>query len=122
MNYSESIDKALSAHGLWKQRLLAAITNGSCEFSVAQVQVDNRCEFGKWFYSLPQDFRNSEQGVLIQRLHAEFHAEAARVLGLALAGRKNDATQALVLGSYYTKISGQLSMALTEWKHVVGTT
>ena len=120
MSYSEDIDNALMAHGEWKKRLGAAIESGSSEFTVSQVQVDNGCAFGKWFYGLPSDLRESDQGKKIQRLHAAFHAEAARILDLALKGRIREATKAIESGSQFVSISGQLAITLTQWKKTIG--
>jgi len=119
MGYGEEIDRAVAAHGQWKKRLLSAVTLGVSEFSVAQVQADNRCDFGKWFYGLPATLRETEQGKAIQSLHASFHIEAARILDLALKGRAEEAKKALEPGSPYTHLSGQLTMALTRWKSTI---
>ncbi len=120
MNHREEIDKALGAHVAWKSRLTSAIASGRSEFQVANVQVDNRCDFGKWFYSLPASMRGAEPCVTIQKLHAEFHAEAAHILDMALKGRRDEAEKALGGGSRYSTISGQLVVALTRWKSAQG--
>ena len=114
-NYSEQINKALLAHGAWKQRLNSAIGSGSSEFIPNQVQVDNRCDFGKWFYELPAELRSTEAANNIRKLHAEFHAEAARILSLALQGEKDKAFKALLPGEKYSLISGQLVLAMNKW-------
>ncbi|HPH98493.1 MAG TPA: CZB domain-containing protein [Anaerolineaceae bacterium] len=116
MTMQSEIDKALLAHGAWKQRLSSAINSGSSDFQVTQVQVDNLCEFGRWFYSLPEANRTSAGCQKIQKLHADFHAEAARILDLAITGRKDEAVAALAPGSRFTSLSGQLMMALNQWK------
>ena len=114
-NYAEQINKALLAHGAWKQRLNLAINSGSSEFSPTLVQVDNQCDFGKWFYELPANVRSTETASEIKQLHAEFHIEATRILGLALEGKKNKALQALLPGEKYSLISGQLVLAMNKW-------
>jgi hypothetical protein len=53
MGIRDEIDQAIVAHGLWKQRLLSAVTQSANVFQLAQVQVNNGCDFGKWFYGLP---------------------------------------------------------------------
>ena len=120
MSHSQEIDNALNAHGAWKQRLLSAIEAGSSEFQVPAVKVDNGCAFGKWFYALPMDMRSSEHGVKVQKLHAAFHQEAARILELAVNKKKAEATAAIGLGSQYSNTSGQLAMALNSWKRALG--
>ncbi len=119
MSNQEDIDKALIAHGAWKQRLNAAIESGSSQFQVSQVREDNRCDFGKWFYSLPAEIRETDIGRKIQKIHAEFHVEAARILDLALKGKKEEALRALSSESRYVSISGQLTLALKHWKQSI---
>ena len=50
-NIIEQIDKAIGAHGTWKVKLRQNI-DGTLALVPAEVGVDNRCEFGKWLYSL----------------------------------------------------------------------
>ncbi len=119
MAYSDEINKAISAHAKWKYRLQDAITTGKSEISVEQAAADNRCDFGKWFYSLPVSAREGEEGKKIQKLHAAFHAETARILGLALKGSGAEATKAMDLGSKYMTYTGELSLALTGWKQTL---
>jgi hypothetical protein len=115
----EEIEKALTAHGAWRQRLINVIATGNSDVNVAQVQVDNACVFGKWFYGLPPASRSADVCTKIQKLHAEFHKEAARILDLALAGKKTDAEKAIQFGTPFMDISGKLSLALTQWKSAV---
>lgn len=112
----EDIEKALNAHGAWRQRLITVIATGNSDVNVAQVQVDNACAFGKWFYGLPPATRSADICAKIQKLHGDFHTEAARILGLALAGKKAEAEKAMAFGGLFMDISGKLSLALNQWK------
>lgn len=116
MSSSDEITKAMSAHAKWKYRLEDAIASSKSDISVEQAASDNRCDFGKWFYSLPVSVRESPEGKRIQKLHAAFHAETARILGLALRGAKDEATKAMSLGSSFKTYTGELTLALTDWK------
>ena len=113
---SEQINKALLAHGAWKHRLNTAVTTGKSEFTVAQVETDDRCDFGQWFYGLPADLRATQCANKVRELHAQFHREAARVLGLALRGDKEHALKALGPGEKYSTVSGQLTLNLQKWE------
>ena len=115
-DYSDQINKALLAHGAWKQRLQSAVAAGASEFVVVHVETDNRCDFGKWFYGLPTGLRATNTAGKIQALHAEFHKEAARILDLALKGKKDQAQQALGPGEKFSLSSGQLALALKQWE------
>ena len=120
MGYVEEIDNALAAHVLWKQRLKNAIEKGSSEFSVTGLQADYFCDFGKWLYGLPLEMRTTANWIKAQKLHAEFHLEAARVLSVALNQRKKgEALRLLGPGEKYTTLSEQMSVALTQWKQAL---
>lgn len=107
--------KAIAAHGQWKVRLQQAIDTGQSEWSVEQVTVDDQCVLGKWIYGdamvrFPGDPLVQE----IRELHRQFHQEAAKVLGLALVGRKTEAEQAMAQGGSYARLSGSLVRALQK--------
>lgn len=116
MELNEQIDRALIAHGAWKQRLFQAIQTGKSEFNPTIVQTDNRCEFGAWLYSQSGEVRQSPQWNKVRQLHADFHREAARVLTLALQGRRKEAEAAVAAGSVFHQLTGQLTVALGQWK------
>ena len=118
-DYREQIDKALLAHGAWKQQLNAAIGTSASQFTVAQLRADNLCEFGKWFHSLPPDVQSAQIPASIKKLHAEFHLEASKILDLALKGRKDQALEALGQGQAYNKLSGQLMLAMRQWENTL---
>ena len=120
MGYSDEIDTAIAAHNAWKERLYSAVTRGASVFRLAQVELDQSCDFGHWFYCLPATLRETGEGQTIQQLHAAFHVEAARVLKLALDKQVAEATQALAPGSRYAEISAQLTSALVQWKTALG--
>lgn len=112
----EEIKKAIGAHGLWKQRLRDAIDKGKSEFTVERVKPDNLCDFGKWLYSLPPAERNTDNWKKIQQLHAEFHQEAARILGLALGNQKSQAESGIAPNSKFATLSSTLTAAMMAWQ------
>lgn len=113
---SQELSKAIGAHGMWKQRLNAAIEQGSSSFSPEQVAPDNQCDFGRWLYSLPPVVRRSPEFNNVQALHASFHKEAARVLSLAVKGDRQAARQSMDIGGTYSKVSSDLTSAMMTWK------
>ena len=115
MNDTENIVHAIAAHAKWKFYLRQAIETGMSEWTVAQVRPDNRCEFGAWLLALPSD-RDPQHLDEVRRLHAEFHKEAAEVLKLALAGRREEAQAAIVQGSRFAKVSAKLTITMTAWQ------
>jgi methyl-accepting chemotaxis protein len=107
--------KSIAAHGQWKVRVRQAIDTGKSEWSVDQVKVDDQCVLGQWIYAdavarFPSDPLVEE----IREPHRQFHQEAAKVLSLALMGRKAEAERLLELGSAYAEISGSLVRALQK--------
>jgi len=113
----EEIDSALTAHGLWKKRLLDAIEKGTSEFKVYVVNKDNACQFGQWLYSLSEEEKSSQDFMKIKDLHAEFHKTAAAILELAMNGKKEEALKKMEYGGGYGQITGKLVLALNEWKN-----
>jgi hypothetical protein len=116
MELADEINKAIGAHAMWKQRLRQAIDSSGSEFTVERVRPDNLCDFGKWLYSLSITDQQSTHWKTVKELHAKFHIEAARVLDLALKGKKQEAEKALNLGSDFAKASADLTTAMMKWK------
>jgi hypothetical protein len=112
----ERIVHAIAAHAKWKFYLRQAIEAGTSEWTVAEVRPDNGCEFGAWLLALPPDDRDSKYREEVRRLHAEFHKEAADVLKLALAGRRQEAEAAIAQGSGFAKVSTKLTITMTAWR------
>ena len=109
------IKAAIGAHGMWKARLYAAIQTGVAQQTVAEVKDDRRCQFGKWLGSVDAQTRSSAGYKKCSDLHAQFHSTASRVLGLALAGKKLEASKAMDPGSDYVSTSMNLVKALLAW-------
>ena len=108
---------AIGAHGLWKSRLQKAMENGSSEWHPSVVQRDDQCAFGKWLYgsSLTALEKNSPGYAECQELHRRFHAAAANVLALALAGKTEEANREMDPGSEFGRLSLALIRAMTGW-------
>lgn len=111
----DQIMAAIGAHGLWKGRLANAIEAGQCEFDVKKVECDDHCEFGKWLHgTIDAGSKQMPDYARVKAQHALFHKEAAKVLRMALAGQKSEATKAL--NGEYAKVSGDLVQLLREWR------
>jgi methyl-accepting chemotaxis protein len=125
MTTAEALDHAIAAHAEWKHRLQEALDAGKIPWYVGDVRTDTACELGKWLLALPLAQRLSGQFEKVRAQHAEFHAVAADVLEMALAGRKDEAAAAVAFGSRFTAVSSNLVMALSAWqadgaRHEVG--
>ena len=116
MSLKDAISKGIGAHGMWKQRLVSAINTGQSEWVPAVVCQDNQCEFGKWLYPCSAQEKSSKHFGEVRNLHAQFHSEAAEVLKMALAKKKDEATKAIAAGSKYHLISTNLTKEMMAWK------
>ncbi|MFA7250299.1 MAG: CZB domain-containing protein [Dehalococcoidia bacterium] len=113
--FAEQVEAAIAAHSKWKMHLRAAISTGKSDFQVDTVKKDNACPFGQWLYSGGQAaFPTREAFEDIRGLHAKFHASAAQVLALAVAGRADEASKAMGFGSEFGSVSAALVNALTK--------
>lgn len=119
MNTHEQIVRAISAHGMWKARLNDAIETGKSEFSVATVVTDDHCDFGKWLKGATLELKNNPHYKKCVELHSQFHKQAADVLSLAIAGKKEEATKATGLGSPFSSATSALVKELMAWDREV---
>ena len=106
--------------GIWKIRLKAAMQTGSSEFSPSVVAHDDRCDFGKWLHgAATAHLRGSPHYTKCVGLHRQFHIIAAKVLSLALAGKKDEAIRSMGMQGDYAQASAALTTAMMDWKSVV---
>ncbi len=110
------IADAISAHLVWKQRLIAAVDSGKLKFSPIAAASDRECAFGKWLYgpALDPAIRASRPYAVVHRLHAAFHRTAGRILADVEQGRIRDAQ--LTLSRDFTAQSDMLIKALQKWR------
>lgn len=107
---ADAVEKAIGAHAQWKVRLRQAVDSGTSDISVPDASSDRKCAFGQWLYggTLVKAFDRSPTAQRIRQLHADFHKEAGRILGLAVAGRRREAEAALAITEPFNGISSQL--------------
>ena len=118
-SHGAAIAKAIAAHAMWKTRLRTAIDRGSSDLKPEEVSVDNRCDFGRWLYSLPPDEQNVPEVQQIRAMHAAFHREAGEVLRLAKAGQREAAERAMAVRGPFWTVSENLTTGMREWKNQV---
>jgi len=117
MSVHDEIGKAISAHGMWKQKLRIAIDTGECESTPDKVKMDNNCAFGKWLYErIDPSVKSSPYYSEIVNLHAQFHKEAGAILEIALKGDKDQANELMGIGQNFAKCSGALTKKMKEWQ------
>jgi len=117
---SDGIQVAVGAHGLWKVKLHAAIDKETGAFTVAGAGVDHKCDCGKFLHTqVDAELKKSAYWRRCRDLHARFHQEAARVLQLALAGKKAAAQEAMDPDSEFARISRSLTAEMLKWRSAV---
>ncbi|VAW72815.1 hypothetical protein MNBD_GAMMA10-1621 [hydrothermal vent metagenome] len=117
MSVHDEIDKAIAAHGMWKQKLRNAIDTGECESTPDKVKKDNNCAFGKWLHErIEPPEKSSPYYAEVVDLHAKFHQEAGGILKLALDGEVDKANECMGLTKDFAKYSGALTRTMKEWQ------
>ena len=117
VSFQEQIKIAISAHDEWKGKLTSAIETGTSEFSPSTVRRDDQCEFGRWLKAIADpSIKASVNYHKCAGLHHRFHETIARVLDLALTGRKDAANEALGLSGDFSKASTSLTTAMSDWE------
>ena len=117
MNTCAEIQEAIGAHELWKGRLKEAIESRSSELQPSDVGQDNQCDLGKWLHgsSLTSLDKRSPHYALCRELHRDFHATAAKILSLALAGKTREAIRAMAPTGEFNRLSFALTRVLIQW-------
>jgi hypothetical protein len=117
VDIEKEIVAAIGAHGAWKLRLDTAINSGLSELSPSIAGRDDQCDFGKWLRAVSDlQVKNSAGYRKCLELHREFHSQAAKVLTLALAGKKAEAKQSMSIGGPFASTSASLTTAMMSWR------
>ena len=112
----EQIQKAITAHGVFKVRLGQMVEAGGTEMTAAVAASDDQCPFGQWLYSgLGPADKADPNYQIVKDLHATFHRAAGDVVALSLARKRTDALAAMEMGSTFKQTSAKLVIALTTW-------
>jgi len=112
------IKAAIGVHGLWKNRIRQAINEGKSEWDPKFVAPCGNCDFGKWLDGIDKANQGDDYKTVYD-LHSQFHKEAARVLEMALAGKKSEAEEAIASGSAYGTLTLNLTKAMMSWQKSV---
>jgi hypothetical protein len=116
MEFDQQIQKAIEAHGEWKQRLNVSITTGRSSHTVASVCQEDQCALGRWLFELDDAIKATSRWQCVRATHAAFHRETAQILELALDGNQRGARSRMTYSSPFTGLSNKLIMELTAWK------
>ena len=115
----EAIKAGIAAHGAWKVDLDNAVATGASHRKLDDSKRDDLCALGKWLRTL-NGAQQGEEYKKVMDLHAKFHTEAAKVLEMALAGKKDQAMKALDIMGPFSMTSGNLTRAMMDWSKKAG--
>jgi hypothetical protein len=112
----EQIQKAITAHGVFKVRLGQLVETGGTEMSAATAGADDQCPLGQWLHNgLDPAMKARPQYQTVKDLHATFHHAAGDVVALSAARKRTEALGAMEMGSTFKQASAKLVIALTNW-------
>lgn len=113
---NREIGDAITAHLVWKQRLVTAIERGDPRHSPIAAGSDRHCAFGQWLHgpTLAPEIQASRPYAVVRRLHTAFHRSAGLILSLVEQGQIKQAQ--LTLHREFSAQSDLLIRALQKWR------
>ncbi len=116
----QQITAAIAAHHAWMGRLKTAAEYGRSSVDVETTAKEDACPIGIWLTrEISPSLKSRPLYGRTRTLHAQFHKEASRVLGLALA-RDSRAKSELAEGGAFTHVANELRRTLYDWLTEVG--
>ncbi len=106
-------NKWTQAHRDWRIRLSDYVGGTSKEkLDALTVGRDDQCELGKWIQSMRGQMAGNANFLKLLTAHAEFHRQAAEIVKLADAGKKDEAQRLLSPTGAYFHASNEVIKAL----------
>ena len=105
-------EDAILAHARWKTRLISYLGQPDGSINVGDLQVDNKCELGRWIYGEGKKHSALPEYATLQAAHANFHRVAAAVVKSADAGQIKETNDALGAGSDFGSASSSVINAI----------
>jgi hypothetical protein len=112
----EQIQKAITAHGVFKVRLGQIVETGSTEMTPAVAASANQCQLGQWLENSVEPAARADPNYqAVTDIHARFHQAAGEVMAHSVARKRTEALAAMEMGSTFKQMSAKLVIALTAW-------
>ena len=112
----EQIQKAITAHGVFKVRLGQMVEAGGTEMTPAVAAADDQCPLGQWLHGgVDPSAKSSPHYEMVKDIHLAFHRAAGEVVALSIARKRTEALEAMEMGSTFKQTSAKLVIALTTW-------
>ena len=109
-------DSAIMAHSAWKQKLGVYLRNPDKSLKANDVEVDNKCDLGKWIYGEGAKHSALPEYSTLKTEHAKFHKCAASIITQADAGKSMTEEIALGSGSEFSTASSNVVGAIMKMK------
>lgn len=109
-------DEAVKAHSSWKLKLSNYISKPDGSLKANDVQVDNKCDLGKWIHSEGAKYSSMPEFKTLKASHADFHKAAADVIKRADSGQSVTEEIAVGAQSAYGLASSAVVMAIMTMK------
>jgi hypothetical protein len=114
------IDRAIEAHAGWKATFKAVLHSEVPPVDPADVERDDRCDFGVWLATLPTEIAMDPLAVAVGVRHRVFHETAGEVARLIARGEM-DAVRTLLddPAGRYLRATSDVIIALARWRNSV---
>lgn len=109
-------DKAIDVHVQWKDKLAAYIANPDRSLKSATVELDDRCELGKWLHGEGRKNCKLPEFEKVVSDHARFHKAAGDIIRKADSRQLTKGEVALGAKSEYATISNAVVGSLLRLK------
>jgi methyl-accepting chemotaxis protein len=105
---------AITAHVNWKLRIHTLLTGKLPDkLDPQSIARDNVCELGKWLHSDGRNEIPKAQHAELLAIHADFHKEAARIVGEFYAGH-NVGPEVIEMNSTFGKLTTRIVGILSK--------
>jgi Chemoreceptor zinc-binding domain len=115
-----NFDEAIKAHSSWKMKLSAYLRKPDGSLKAADVEVDNKCDLGKWIHGEGAKHSTLAEFGALKTEHAKFHKAAADVVKKADSGQSVSEDIAIGGSSPFAQASSAVVTAIMTMKKKIG--
>jgi methyl-accepting chemotaxis protein len=115
---TDFLDDAITAHTLWRNKLLMAMQQEHPSLDVPVIRADCNCALGKWLYGEGQKHGKRREFTCLVAEHQRFHEAAGRVAELIMA-RRHDSARRDIMHGRFKEQSKFTIIALVNLKRVL---
>jgi hypothetical protein len=118
--FGDEVAMVLRAHRALKTQIYSALVHKTLDDLVPHLD-EARCPIGLWLHDdLAPAMRGTPEYTRAARIHAAFHREIDKVVGVGLTGESLPVELMLAVPSRYVLASAALERAFAEWSQTAG--